>query len=240
MQYFLIIALQVYCFYHIYKTGRPFYWYFIVLLLPLIGSIVFIITQVFSKKDAEKIQSNVSSIINPTKRIKNLEKRLEFSESYQNRMDLADACFEIEDYENAILHYNIMLENKVQDDYYARQQLIISCSKIKDHTSVINHGNKIKHKPDFKASRTEFYYGFALYQLGEKEDAGNHLKTIDRPYSNYEERLELAKFYLDNNNEDKAKALLEDIVSEADYMTKPNRKLFKSTIAEVNRLLETI
>lgn len=240
MLFYLIIALQVYCLYHIYSNARPFYWIFIILFIPALGSIVYIITQVFNKQDAEKLQSNVTDIIYPTKKIKDLEKKLEFSDSYGNRMDLADAYFEIKDYQNAIAQYEIMLENKVQNDWYARQQLMECYFKQNDYESVIEQAINIKDKTEFKASKSQFYYGFALYKTGNISEAEEHLKTIDKPYSNYEERLGLAKFYLDTNKEQEAKTLLQEIATEGNYMTKPNQRLFGSTISEVDRLLRTL
>lgn len=240
MFFYIIIALQVYCLYHLYSNARPYYWIFIILFLPALGSIVYIITQVINKQGAEKIQSNVTSIINPTRKIKDLEKNLEFSDSYGNRMDLADAYFEIEDYQNAIAQYKIMLENKVQNDWYARQQLVECFFKLNDFESVIEQGINIKDKTEFKTSKSQFYYGIALYKTGDITAAEEHLKTIDKPYSNYEERLGLAKFYLDTNKEAKAKILLQEIAIEGNYMTKPNQRLFGSTISEVDRLLKTL
>jgi hypothetical protein len=193
---------------------------------------------VYNKQDAESLQTNVTKIINPGKKIKDLEKQLEFSDSYGNRMNLADAYFEIGDYQQAIPHYEEMLENKLQNEFYARRQLVICFSKLEDYDVVIKHAERIKQNPEFNKSKSEFYYGFALYKSGKADEAEAHLQSIDRPYSNYEQRLELAKFYLKTNQKDKAKGLLEEIASEADYMTKPNKKLYRSTINDVQRLLE--
>ncbi len=236
--YYLTIAIQIYCIYHLFKNGKTIYWIFVILFLPLLGSVVYLVTQVYSRKNAETIQSNVSQIINPTKKIKDLEKQLEFSDSYRNRMNLADAYFETGDYQNAIIHYKVMLENKVQNEFYPRKQLVICFSKLEDYDAVIKHAERIKNNQEFKNSTSEFYYGFALFKTGFENEAEMHLKSIDRPYSNYEERLELAKFYLETNQNEKAKTLLEEMASEANYMTKPNRKLFRSVINEVHNLLK--
>lgn len=114
MYFYLIIALQGFCIYHMYKNRNPYYWAFLILFLPLVGCIIYFITQVYNKRDAEKISNEIAHVINPTKKVKDLEKRLEFSESYQNRVNLADAYIEIKDYNNAIPHYLEALEDKSQ------------------------------------------------------------------------------------------------------------------------------
>ena len=100
--------------------------------------------------------------------------------------------------------------------------------------------NKIKDKPEFKGSKQQFCYGLALRESGDLEAAEQELKAIDRPYSNYNERLELAKFYLQNDRREAGQEILEDISNEAQHMTKPNRKLFRQTITEVEQLLKTL
>jgi len=238
--YYLIIALQLYCFYHVYKTGRPFYWYLLILFLPLVGCLVYLITQVLTKKDAQTIQSNVTNIINPTRRIKDLNKRLEFSDTYENRINLADAYFEAGDYQNAITHYEISLQDKIQNDMHARKQLIACFTQLKAYESVIQQAEQLLEKSEFYGTLTQFYYGFALYKEGHPDQAEEHLKSIDKPYSYYEARLELAKYYLDTEQQSKGKELLLEVSAEADYMTKPNRKLYRKTILEVEQLLKSL
>jgi hypothetical protein len=240
MQYYLIVALQAFCIYHAFKNKKSFYWYFFILFIPLLGSIIYIITQVYNKSDAEKIQSEVTSIINPTKRISDLEKRIEFIDTYTNRVELADAYAQNNEVENAILNYNKTLEDKVQDDLYARQQLVLCYFQLKDYTAVVEQCELIKEKSQFKGSKQQFCYGYAFKELGKVEAAEEQLKQIDKPYSNYPERLELAKFYLETNRAEEGKTLLEEIHSESARMTKLNRKLYRLTIAEVERLLKSL
>ena len=95
MVFYLVIALQVFCLYHYYKNRGPYYWVFVILFLSALGCIIYLILEVYNKRDAEKITNEITHIINPTKKIKDLEKQLQFSESYQNRVNLADAYLEI-------------------------------------------------------------------------------------------------------------------------------------------------
>jgi len=240
MYYYLIIALQGFCLYHIYKNRKPYYWYFLIFFIPVIGPIIYFIMNVYNKQDAEKIQNEITSIINPTKKIRDLEKALEFSDSYANRMALADAYVDNGDMPNAIVNYKHTLQDTDQNDLYARQQLVLCYFQLKDYVGVVAQAEKIMNKPEFVGSKQQFCYGLALKELGKVDKAETQLKQIDRPYSNYNERLELAKFYLDNNRNQEGVELLEEISTEAQYMTKPNRRIYRSTIVEVERLLKSI
>ena len=240
MYFYLIVALQSYCIYHAYKNSKPYYWYFLVFFIPVLGSLIYIITQVYNKNDTEKIQSEITSIINPTGKIKDLEKKIEFSDTYTNRIELADAYTQNNDMPNAILNYKKTLEDTVQDDLYSRQRLVLCYFQLKDYTGVLEHAEVIKDKSEFKGSKQQFCYGLALKELDRIEDAQAQLEQIDRPYSNYDERLELAKIYLENDRAAEGSELLNEIYSESQNMTKPNRQIYKATIAEVERLLKTL
>ncbi|WP_299103425.1 hypothetical protein [uncultured Winogradskyella sp.] len=240
MYYYLIVALQAFCIYHVYKNHKPYYWFFLIFFIPVVGSIIYIITQVYNKNDADKIQSELTSIINPTKKTKDLEKKLEFSDTYTNRIDLADAYFANNDMPNAIVNYKHTLKDTSQNNLYAHQQLILCYFKLQDYAGVLDSVEVIKSKPEFKGSKQQFCYGLALKELGQLEDAEVQLKQIDRPYSNYNERLELAKFYIENNRANEGKDLLNEISTESKHMTKPNRRIYRTAIAEVERLLKSL
>ena len=240
MYYYLIIALQAYCLYHLYTNRNAFYWWFVILFLGPIGCVIYLITQVYNKRDAEKLTNELAHVINPTKKIKDLEKQLEFSETYQNRINLADAFLEIKDYNNAITHYLEALEDESQNNFYATKQLIEAYFNIEDFEKVIDNVVKIKDHPEFKKSRTQFLYGLALEREGKMEAAEANLRPIDIRYSFYEERLILAKFLLSQNKDDDAIEILTDVQTESSHMTKPNRRLYRTTINEVDKLLQEL
>ena len=239
MAYYLIIALKVYCFYHIYKNRNPYYWYFIIFFIPIVGCVIYLITQVYNKRDAEKITNEITHIINPTKKVKDLEKQLQFSESYQNRVNLADAYLEIKDYNHAIPHYLEALEDSSQNDFYVIKQLIEAYFNIEDFENVILYVEKIKEHSEFKKSRAQFLYGLALERVGKLEEAEENLKQIDIRYSFYDERLVYAKFLLSRDKKAQAKEVLEDVHTESQHMTRPNKLIYRATIMEVEKLLAT-
>lgn len=235
--YYFVIALQVFCFYHIFKNRSPYYWILIILFVPLIGFIIYLFRYLYNSRDAEKVQEDVINAINPTKKTRELERKLEFSDTYANRIALADAYFDNQNFVSAISNYEKSLEDTVQDNLYAQQQLVLSYFKLHNFEKTIKHAEEIADKPAFKGSKQQFCYGMALKEMGKIEEAETQLKQIDRPYSNYTERLELAKLYLETGRLNEGKSLLEEISAESKNMTKPNRRIYKNTIDEVERLL---
>ena len=240
MYYYFIIILQAYCIYHLFKNRNPYYWVFVILFLPLIGCVIYFITQVYNKRDAEKVQENIVSILNPTKKIKDLEHKLKFSETYQNRVNLADAYLEIKDYNSAIPYYLKALDDSSLSDLYISKQLIVCYFFIEEFNNVILYAEKIKDHQEFQKSQSQFLYGLALEKIGNLEKAEVNLKAIDIRYSFYNERLVLAKFLIERGKLDEAKEIIEDIHTESQNMTKQNKKIFRNTILEVEKLKNSI
>lgn len=240
MYYYLTIALQAYCIYHTYKNRKPYYWYFIIFFIPVFGSIIYLITQVYNNRDAKKITSEITHIINPTKKVKDLKQQLQFAETYQNRVNLADAYLEIKDFNNAIIYYLEALEDDFENDLYVIKQIMEAYFHAEDFNNVILNAQKIKNHPEFKKSRAQFIYGLALERVGKLDKAEANLKAIDIRYSFYNERLVFAKFLISQDKITEAKAVLNEVFSESKHMTKPNLKLFRSTILEVEKLRNTL
>lgn len=237
MHFYLIIALQGFCIYHWYKNRREYYWIFLIIFLPVLGSVIYLITQVFNKRDAEKISSELTSIINPTKKIRDLEKVLSFSETFQNSVNLADAYFEIQDYVNARNYYQSALDNNHQMDVYVVIKIIVCAYHLKDFDQVIMLSKTIIDKEEFKKSQAQFYYGLALKELGHIEQAEEQLKILDQRYSNYTERLTLAKFLIEIDKKNEAFEILNEVYTESQHMTKINKRKYRTTILEVESLL---
>ena len=240
MPYYLIIALQVFCVYHLYKNKNDFYWILLIIFLPVIGCIIYLITQVYNKRDIDTVQESLTTIINPTKKITDLENVLEFSDTFQNRVNLADAYYDIKDFNNAIKHYEIAVANNFHNDTHVSIQLIKSYYFLDHYTKVVFYAEKVKDHIDFKGSKAQFFYGLALHELGKPDLAEPHLNAIDQRYSNYEERLILAQYYLSNNKTPQAKDILSEIHAESQHMTPTNKRKYKSTIREVEQLLKTL
>jgi hypothetical protein len=207
------------------------------MFIPVIGCIIYLITQVYNKQDAEKIQEEIVSVINPTKKIKDLEMRLQFAETYQNRVNLADALWDIKDYKNAIPHYLEALEDSSQNDFYVANKLIEAYYGVEDYNMVIFYAEKIKNQFEFKKSRAQFLFGLALEKLGDFEEAESNLRKIDIRYSFYNERLALAKFLINRDKTTDAKEILEEIKMESQNMTRPNKRIYRATIEKVEKLL---
>lgn len=240
MYYYLILALQAYCGYHAYKNKNDYYWYFAIIFLPLVGCLIYLFVNVIRKGDIDKVQEGFVSVINPSKKILDLEKKFKFAETFENQVALADAYLEAEHFEKAIENYEASLKDVFQTDFYATSKLEEAYYFSSRFNEAIACAEKIKDMPKFKKSRAAFLYALALEKTGKEREAEEYLQTFDAPYSRYQERLELAKFYIRNAKKDNARQLLKEIVMESEGMSKPSLRNNRILIKKAKELLTTL
>ncbi|MEO1012954.1 MAG: hypothetical protein AAFX53_16770, partial [Bacteroidota bacterium] len=151
---------------------------------------------VVRKRDVEKAQESLVHTLNPSKRISDLEKRLKFSETFENRIALADALMDDGLYDRAVVHYNAALKDMFKEDYYVLSKLTEAHYKLSHFGTSIGIAEKIRKNPNFPKSRANFLYGLALEKEGDLERSEKELKRFDAPYNYHAQRLELARFFM--------------------------------------------
>ncbi|MFK7747558.1 MAG: tetratricopeptide repeat protein [Kordia sp.] len=226
--------------YHAYKNKKDKFWYYLIMMLPLVGALIYLLTEVLNKRDLEKVTEEIAIVINPSKKVKDAEKKLAFADTFQNRVALADAHYENGDYENASIHYEVVLKGNFEKDFYVISQLISAKSQAQQYKEVIRLAEKVKDTFDFKNSKAQYNYGLALDKLGRVAEAEEHLKTIDQRYSNYAERYTLAQFYHKNGKTSKATEILDEIISESEHMSSHNRRMYRHVVINVKKFREEL
>lgn len=236
MYYYVIVALQGFCVYHCYTHRNNYYWIFAIIFLPLVGSILYLFMNVFQKRDIEKVQESLVTAINPSKKIKDLERRFKFSETFENQVSLADAYLNEGMYEEAIKNYRASLKDVFVNDFYAISKLVEAYCYAADYDNAIHYVDKIKDNPSFRKSKASFLYGLALEKTGGIELAEEYLRIFDAPYSNFNERLELSRFLVRQNKIEEAKEVLQEMISESEHMSRQsfrtNREVIKKAKEE--------
>ncbi|WP_350293898.1 hypothetical protein [uncultured Croceitalea sp.] len=195
---------------------------------------------VIQKRDIEKAQESIVTAINPSKRIKDLEKRLKFSETFENKVALADAYLDEKMFNEAIEHYQGSLKDVFKNDFYVLTKLQEAYYYTSKFKASIATAERIIDNPSFKKSRSSFLYGMALEKNGDLKKAEVFLRNFDAPYNYFMERLELARFLVRIYKIEDGKGVYQEMVNESENMSKQNlrnnRHLIKKAKEELNQL----
>lgn len=240
MYYYLIIALQGFCIYHCYSNRNNYYWFFAIIFLPVIGSLLYLFTNLVQKRDIEKVQDSLVTTLNPTRKIKDLEKKFRFSETFENQVALADAYLEELIYDKAIENYEASLKDVFKNDFYVLSKLQEANFHISKFDESIGFANRIKEHAEFKKSKASFIYGLSLEKNGDIETAEGQLRLFDAPYNYYMERLELARFLVRNNKLNDGITVYREMVNESENMSKLSFRNNKSFIKKAKEELAAL
>ncbi len=223
MQYYLIIALQIYCIYQIIKRHHQWWWILFVLFVPVIGCAVYILLKIVNQQkigqEVNAVQSDLGTIFNPGGKIKELEKQVAFSDTFVNKVALGDAYLVSKMYDKAIEMYESTRKGVHDNDPHVNKQLIHAYFHKHQYDEVIRIAQQAKENKEFEKSNAKVLYALALEQNDQTEEAGRILQSMNGQYSDLEPRIIYAQFLMRQEQKDDAKNLLEEIITEGEHMS---------------------
>jgi hypothetical protein len=236
--YYITIALQAICAIHCIRKGSQGKWIWLIIFVPLIGSIAYIFTEIFTRNQLRGVQSGVASVINPNGNIKKLENRLKFTDTFNNRVLLADAYLSAGLTDKAIELYESSLTGAFSENEHVLMQLIVAYYEIGHYEAIIAKAKKIYRLPQFARSRAHLFYVLALEKTGNIALAEAEFETMKGRFSNYESRYEYGLFLARNNRPAEARKMFEAIVDEAAYLSAREKIQNKTWFSKTRQALK--
>src|SRR5262245_43621473 len=86
----LVVAAQIACLIHVLKTGRPYWWLWIIFAIPLVGLAAYFFLEIRPSLGRMDLQSLLWRLKTSRERISILQQQLEDSSTVKNRLRLAD------------------------------------------------------------------------------------------------------------------------------------------------------
>jgi hypothetical protein len=238
--YYVIIGLQAICVIHCIRKGRQNNWIWLLVFLPLIGCLIYIFSEIFTRRDIQSLQSGMSSVLNPGGLLRRLENNLRFSDTFANRVALADACLATGNTDRAIELYESSLEGNFTENEHVLSQLIIAYHQKKRYDDIIPIAKKINGLPQFARSRSHILYAVALGYTGNHDSAEKEFKTMKARFANYEARYYYALFLASADRATEARQLFHEILDEATHLSSRERRYnsgwFRLAKEQLNKL----
>jgi hypothetical protein len=122
--YYLSIVLQAICVYHCARHGNQNKWIWIIVFVPYIGCLIYFFSEIVTGREIGRVQSGLGGFINPSGSICKLESNLRFSDTFANRIALADAYLASGDTDKAISIYEESLNGTFEEKEYVLSQLV--------------------------------------------------------------------------------------------------------------------
>ncbi|MGC4103432.1 PLDc N-terminal domain-containing protein [Ferruginibacter sp.] len=225
--YFITIVLQVICAIHCIRRGNQNKWIWLIVFLPVAGSLIYIFSEMLTGNDVNKMQSGMSAAFNPSGKIKKLENELRFADTFKNKVALADAYLEAGQTDKAIELYESCLAGNFMVHEHVSMQLIHAYADKKRFEDIVTIGKKIYQLPQFTRSRAHMLYAVALSYTGHPDEAEQEFKLLKGRFSNYESRYRYAGFLQRMNRNDEAKKIFEEMLHEAGHLSPQEKRANK-------------
>jgi hypothetical protein len=105
----LILGAQVLCVAHVVRTGRPFWWIYLLVFAPLVGTVVYLgvelLPGLYRGPTARQVALRVAGVVDPGRGVRDAQRRLEMSPTVQNRTALAEEYLAAGQPQDAVVLY---------------------------------------------------------------------------------------------------------------------------------------
>lgn len=223
-----ILILQLLCLYFAYKRNEEQKWFWLIIIFPLFGSLIYLFDTFYSKKKIETLAEQVTNGLKSNSKIKQLEKQLDFSDTVATRIRLGDEYFKIGEYQKAADLLESCVHGIYKNDSGLVRKLIQANFELKNYTSVIEYGEKILGDIAFKNSDEKVALAWAYFREGNTERADILFQELDSRFTNYEQRLEYALYLKESGRGKQAKNKLHQLLTEIESMEGEERKWKRS------------
>lgn len=169
------------------------------------------------------VQSGLGSIFNASGSIRKLEENLRFSDTFNNRVMLADAYLAAGQTAKAIELYESSLTGAFEENEHVLIQLVVAYSREKRYEDVISISKKIYRLPQFARSQTHILYAIALGKNGHSDQAETEFKLMMGRFSNFEARYQYGLFLIHQDRIEEARQLYSEIVDETSHLSSRER-----------------
>jgi hypothetical protein len=105
----LTVIIQACFIFHVFKTGRPYWWAYVILGFPIAGCIIYYFIEVFPNsrehRAANRATREIGRALNPDKDLRRCMEAVEIAPTVQNRVALAEELLRHERAQEAIQLY---------------------------------------------------------------------------------------------------------------------------------------
>lgn len=229
--YYISLILQAICLIHCFRKGNQNKWIWIIIFLPVIGCLIYFFSEIVTGRELQQVSSGMGSVLNPSASVRKLEEQLRFSDTFQNRIALADAYLQRGDTQRAIELYESSHTGLFTENEHLLRQLIIAYAAVGRYDDIIPLAKKIYRSPQFARSREHMLYAVALEKSGQPEQAEKEFQMMAGRFGYYEQRYYYGLFLMRQGRPREAMQLFTAMVDEGRHLSSKERSLNREWIS---------
>lgn len=216
----LTLIIQGCFIYHVFKTGRPYWWAFIIFSFPILGCIVYYFVEVFpSSREATSARRKTRQLvraINPDADLKRRIEDLEVCGSTENRSGLAQECMAHGMYDEAARLFQSCLSGPFEKDPAFRTRLVEALvggarfDEAADVLALLRQTN-----PEHRPNDRELLNARILEGQGRNDEALNTYRDLIAKFAGLEARFRYGALLKKLGNDESSHQIFEEILAHA-------------------------
>lgn len=228
-----VVLLIQFCFaYHALKTGRPYWWIFVIMAFPVAGCIIYYLVEVFpgsrEQRSANRAARKLAQVLQPDADLRKRVEELEICGSVDNKLALAAECMNQQMHPEAARLYESCLNGVYASDgailFGLARALVEAGEWGKAGMALVRLKSNA---PKFRPLEAQLLEARLLEGRGENDAALSAYRRLIPVFVGLEARYRYASFLLRQGREDAAMEVFNDVVKSA--------KRFSSSLEEEER-----
>ena len=202
---------------HAMKTGRSQWWLFILLLVPLIGSIAYVVIELipamFKSQGAKKVATEIGAVLDPDKEWRERVQQAELVDSVDAKRALAEECEKKGLWADAIRLYEAAATGIFADD----PAVLIGLARAQlgggDAAAALATLDKLEEfQPRPRNQEAHLLHARALEALGRTDDALAEYEDVSRYYAGFEAKARYGLLLLKQGRVNQAREMFMEVV----------------------------
>jgi hypothetical protein len=219
----VVLLIQLCFAYHALKTGRPYWWLFVIMGFPVMGCVLYYFIEVFpnsrESRKAEKAARAVARAWDPERTLREKVADLEGCGSVENRVQLARSCMNHRMYADAATLYRSCLSGVYENDPEIRFGLADAHLHNGAFSLALELAAKLRAShPSFRKAEVVMVHAKALDGAGRLEEALAEYKLLADIYPGEEGRWRYAELLSRMNRTPEAREVMERMLRNSQRM----------------------
>lgn len=211
-----IMVLQVLCAIHAVRTGRARYWVFIIIAFPLLGCIVYVISEMvpdfMRSRAGRRAAANVAKAIDPDRELRRLEDALETADTIDNRRALAEERLRRGEHAEATRLYRSTLNGAHETDPALLMGLARSQFEAGAFEDALQTLGRLKEaNPKYESAEAHLIYARALEGVSRLDQAAGEYAALIEYFPGPEAKCRYALLLRRLGQLDKARLMFHEV-----------------------------
>jgi hypothetical protein len=239
-----VLLAQIVCAVHVVKTGRPYYWIYIVIFAPMVGMLVYfaveILPDLLGTRTARGAVAGVGRALDPGRAMREAERNLAMTPTAGNKAALADAYLDAGRADEAATLYRDTLTGVHANDPALMTGLARAEFARGDFASVEQVLDALREaNPHFQSAECHLLYARSLEEQGKTDLALHEYEALAPYYPGQEARCRYAMLLERAGNHRDSQRLFREVCQSIEMSPRHARRLQREWYDIARRALVT-